>query len=327
MSISLRLSLALREIDLPTGSICAVNAQADGYGDLEGTTCLQNFKPICDKLERLGFAITTEAPNNLSTAIVEITRSKPETLGLIATAYKKLVQGGLLIVNGTKTDGIESHLKSLRKLLNVDGVISKAHGKVFWLSKTDTPDIFETWAQNATPAINPDGFWTQAGIFSANHIDAGSAQLEIDLPKNLAGKGVDLGAGWGYLANRALNKYEKIKSLDLVEADRNALECAKRNVNDPRASFYWDDATTFTGAQYDFAIMNPPFHNSRKAEPDIGRAFIQNAARLLGPKGQLWMVANRQLAYEGTLNSCFTNSQIVTETPQFKVIRADRPKK
>jgi len=79
--------------------------------------------------------------------------------------------------------------------------------------------------------------------------------------------------------------------------------------------------------KYDFIVMNPPFHLTRKAEPDIGKSFIKQANELLLPKGQLWMVANRQLAYETTLDSYFTTVNSITETPQFKVINASRPKK
>ncbi|MDB9794491.1 class I SAM-dependent methyltransferase [bacterium] len=148
-----------------------------------------------------------------------------------------------------------------------------------------------------------------------------------NLPNHLSGKGADLGAGWGYLSNELLKNNDKIKSICLVEADWNALNCAKLNINDSRAKFEWADATHHKDNGYDFIVMNPPFHQSRKAEPDIGKSFIQRASELLSPKGQLWMVANRQLAYETTLDTYFTAVNSITETPQFKVINASRPKK
>ena len=33
-------------------------------------------------------------------------------------------------------------------------------------------------------------------------------------------------------------------------------------------------------------VMNPPFHQTRKAEPDIGKSFIIQASELLTPKGK-----------------------------------------
>ena len=50
-------------------------------------------------------------------------------------------------------------------------------------------------------------------------------------------------------------------------------------------------------------IMNPPFHQGRAAEPDLGAAFIAAAARILKPHGRLMMVANRQLPYEAALDA------------------------
>ena len=258
---------------------------------------------------------------------MEITRSKPRTLGLIAQAYDGLNTGGTLVVNGDKTNGIESHHKTLRKLFEIDGVISKAHGKIFWLSKGARPDVLDQWIAGMAPVEIEQGFQTKAGVFSANHVDKGSALLMEHLPAHLAGKGADLGAGWGYLSRLLLECGSKVKSLDLVEADFNALECAKLNVTDARAAFHWADATQFAQKGYDFIIMNPPFHQTRTAEPDIGKAFIAHASTLLGPKGQLWMVANRQLAYEDTLNAHFIQVTPVAQTAQFKVINASRPKK
>jgi len=258
---------------------------------------------------------------------VEIARSKPQTLGLIAQAYDALDIGGTLVVNGDKTYGIESHQKTLRKLFEIDGVASKAHGKVFWLTKNTRPDILDQWLQGMAPVEIEQGFQTQAGVFSAGHVDKGSMLLLDNLTNRIGGRCADLGAGWGYLSRAILERSEKITSLDLIEADFNALNCARLNVTDQRAHFHWDDATQFAGKGYDFIIMNPPFHQTRKAEPDIGKAFIAKASTMLAPKGQLWMVANRQLAYEETLDAHFGQVTPVTETTQFKVINASRPKK
>ncbi|GLQ35887.1 MFS transporter [Amylibacter marinus] len=327
MTHDIRLSLALDQISAPIENALVLNAQPHKYPDLPSPHCQQSFRPYCDQLSALGLHCGEDLPRGQDIAVVEITRFKPQTQALIARAIDHVAQGGLILVNGAKTDGIESHLKNLRKLLEIDGVVSKAHGKAFWFTRTGTENPVAQWQDTLIPSKNKDGFMTQAGVFSANHIDPASRLLVDNLPKTLAGRGADLGAGWGYLSTKILAQYPKILGLDLVEADLNALDCARLNVTDTRASFHWQDATEFKTPPLDFVVMNPPFHNSRLADPEIGRAFIQRAAQLLKPKGQLWMVANRQLAYESTLEACFINSQILQETPQFKVIRADRPQK
>ena len=137
----------------------------------------------------------------------------------------------------------------------------------------------------------------------------------------------NLGGGWGYLTEKALEKSDDITEMHLIEADQNALECAKVNLSDQRVQFHWADALQFDSDPFDAIIMNPPFHQSRKSDTGLGKQFIQSAARLLKPNGVLWMVANRQLAYEDTLKSSFGSGQIVQESPQFKIIRAEKPKR
>ncbi|EAU51127.1 methyltransferase, putative [Rhodobacterales bacterium HTCC2255] len=327
---NIRLSLALDACssEIPLSGALIVNAKNDAdYSKLGQATCIQWFKPTCDRLMEIGLKSLQNFTTINSFALVEITRSKPQSLGLIAKAFDALSENSILMIDGNKTDGIESHLKTLRKLFKIEGIISKSHGKIFWIKKATRPQILDQWVQGLEPVKIEKDYKTKAGIFSANHIDKASSLLLKCLPKHLGGIGADLGAGWGYLSNELLKTNDKIKSICLVEADWNALHCAKLNINDSRAKFEWTDATQHKNVKYDFIIMNPPFHQTRKAEPDIGKSFIIQASELLTPKGQLWMVANRQLAYETTLDTCFTSVNSITETPQFKVINALRPKK
>jgi 16S rRNA (guanine1207-N2)-methyltransferase len=81
------------------------------------------------------------------------------------------------------------------------------------------------------------------------------------------------------------------------------------------------------GAPYDAVIANPPFHQGRAAEPDLGAAFVAAAARILGPRGELFLVANRQLPYEAVLSLAFRDWEKLSEDATYKVIRAERPRR
>lgn len=329
-----RLSLPFDQALLdPPGDapVVAIRANpATVYEQFGSLLCVQGFKPVHDALQHHGFPVSADVPQGQSAAlvIVELTRSKAETLANIATGYGLLEPGGILVVDGVKTDGIESVLKAVKKLLPVTGTLSKAHGKIFWLAKAQTPPEFAAWAAALVPARNTDGFYTAAGMFSPDAADPGSALLAGQIGGKLKGKGADLGAGWGWLSHQALESNPAITSLALHEAEHSALECARRNVTDPRAQFHWTDVCALSGASdHDFILMNPPFHQSRKAEPELGRQFIQTAAKLLHAKGTLWMVANRQLAYEATLTANFQTWEYLEENPSFKCIRASKPKR
>jgi len=263
-----------------------------------------------------GYSCEVSLPSKpFELAIVCCTRSRQQTADLIAQAS---AQADLVVVDGQKVDGIEAHYKSLRKLVKIEGNVTKAHGQLFWFSSTDLSNL------RATPQSFND-FITIAGVFSANAVDQGSELLAAALPENLRGDVADFGAGWGFLSSR-IAKHQSVTSLDLIEADAIALEYAKLNIKDPRANFHWDDATAWNGS-YDSVIMNPPFHKGRLGNPDLGRAFITNAARCLRHKGDLWMVANRHLPYEHVLNQCFENVSEILGNSQFKLFHSSRPKR
>ncbi len=295
--------------------------------DRQKIFCRQAFYPTYQQLANAGFAMDRPLPDEFTHAIVHITRARDETRALIAKAYTALVPNGVLIVDGDKTDGIESHLKAVKKLLPVTAVLSKSHGKVFWLTKTGTPAALTDWLAAHEPVQITDGYYTRAGVFSADKIDKGSAQLVPFLTGKLKGNGADLGAGWGYLSKQVLAANPAIISLDLIEADRHALDCARLNLSDERAVFHWSDALTHAAkTPLDFVVMNPPFHQSRKADPALGQQFIAAAAKLLKPNGSLYMVANRQLAYEATLEENFRHVERLDQNTQFKCIWARKPK-
>ena len=172
-----------------------------------------------------------------------------------------------------------------------------------------------------------EGFQTLPGIFSADGPDRGSVLLAGALPAKLGGKVADLGAGWGFLAAEIL-KRPGVKKLDLVEAEADALDCAKVNITDPRARFHWADATTWRPETLlDAVVTNPPFHTGRAADPALGAAFIRAARRMLAPDGSLWLVANRHLPYDAVLADCFLDFKDVAGDGAFRVIHAIKPRR
>ena len=247
--------------------------------------------------------------------LVVLPRSKTLARRLVNQAIAK---GGTVIVDGQKTDGVESIYKDIRKVSAVSGVVTKGHGRLFWFTASDTPK----W--NVDPK-SPVGFETVPGVFSEAKVDAGSALLEPFL-QGLKGEVADLGAGWGYLS-RSIVANDGVTRLDMIEAEKTALDCAIVNVADPRAHAHWADALTFDGGPYDTVVSNPPFHTSRDGDPELGRGFIATAARILKPRGTFLMVANRHLPYEATLGALFGHVEDLGGSGAFKLFKAQRPKR
>lgn len=316
-----RLTLALDDgaLELPEGPVAVFGPPA-GF-DLSAlardrVTVVSRFFPDAEAWQRAGYEVVQSASGRFAAALVVLPRAKAAAKALIAEAA---ALAPLLLVDGQKHDGIDSILKAVKARVTPLGVMSKAHGKLFWIEGGD----FSDWAATDTEV---DGFITRPGVFSADGPDKGSRALIEALPP-LEGRVADLGAGWGYLARHVLMS-EAVTRLDLIEADATALDCARINVSDPRATFQWVDANAFTPeTPYDVVVSNPPFHTGRSGAPELGRAFIRAAAGMLTPSGQFWMVANRHLPYETELSQHFHEIDEVGGTPGFKVIRASRPRR
>lgn len=317
-------------LSLPEGKIALFGAlAADGLGDLPAsqTDVIQTFYPEFTTWQK---RITTRtAPKgSYATAIVTLPRAKALSQDLIARACQAAPHG-LVLVNGAKTHGIDSILKALKPRVTLLGQVSKAHGKCLWFNSTDA---LADWALPEM-SKNPEGDFTAPGVFSADGADPASRLLARALPETLKGQFADLGAGWGWLS-RELLKRPAVSQLHLVEAELSALNCAEANIKDERAVFHWHDALTWAlkaGSPskpmlgLDGIVMNPPFHTGRKGEPSLGQDFISAAARLLASHGQLWMVANRHLPYETTLEQKFRDVTEIAGTSKFKVLHAARP--
>ena len=322
-----RLSLALDTgaVCLPAeGAVLVLGPRADD--DLSALpqarlVAVQGFRPDHDGVAARGVKVSPTMPDGpFAAAIVCLPRAREAARGLIAQAAAVVVPGNPVIVDGQKTDGIDALYRELRTHVRVSEALSKAHGKLF--SFPAGPEM-AVWA--AQPRRIEGGFTTFPGLFSADHTDPGSALLAAALPVQMKGRGIDLGAGWGYLAQAALARAD-IASLDLVEADWNALDAARINVQDSRAVFHWADATTFRPARpAHWVICNPPFHAGRDADPALGQAFLAAAARMLVPDGTLWLVANRHLPYDRVLSTLFRQIEDLPGTAAYRLTRAARP--
>lgn len=323
-----RLTLALDTgvMQLPaTGRILVLGpGRSDDLSALpqDRIVAVQGFRPDHDALLARGLTVVPELPDGpFAMALVCLPRARDAARGMIAAAVARLADGATVVVDGQKTDGVDALYREVRALVpQVSEALAKAHGKLFAFPASA---VLADWA--VLPRQIGDGFTTLPGVFSANRPDAGSVLLAAALPAQMKGRGIDLGAGWGYLSRAALSRAD-VASLDLVEADLDALTCAKASITDPRAAFYWADATTYRPARpAHWIVCNPPFHVGRDADPATGIAFLGAAARMLVPDGVLWLVANRHLPYDRTLSLLFREVQDLPGTAAFRLTRASRP--
>ncbi|MGB3538984.1 MAG: class I SAM-dependent methyltransferase [Mesorhizobium sp.] len=289
---------------------------------------VQGFRPDFRTLLASGYAVEPRPDGQgYAMALVLAGRHRGQNELRIADAIERTVPGALILVAGSKDDGIASLRKRLGGLVAIEGSLPKYHGLAFWFRRPADEGAAEI-LRATNPSMLVEGrFHTAPGMFSFDRVDAGSKLLAAHLPDDLSGRVADFCAGWGYLSAEVLARCPRVAALDLYEADFEALEAAKKNLAGavPEPRFFWHDLLSEpVGERYDAIVMNPPFHRARAAEPAIGAGMVRMAAKALKPGGRLFMVANRQLPYEPVLAATFSSHGEIARDGMFKVFSARR---
>lgn len=322
-------------LDLPDKGTRALFLGAEpGFRLPEGfdavMTLVQGFRPDFMSLQASGRSVLP-APEGegYDLALVLIGRHRGRNERDVADAIARTRPGGLIVVAGGKEDGIASLRKRLDRLVPIEDALPKHHGIVLWFRHSAEAEEAAVVLRADNPDMLVDGrFHTAPGMFSHDRIDRGSRLLASHLPADIKGAAADFCAGWGFLATEVAARAKSLTRLDLYEAEHAALQAARRNVTveglEPR--FFWQDLLKEpVERQYDFIVMNPPFHAAgAAADPAIGQGMIRAASNALKPGGRLLMVANRQLPYADILKASFAHGAELDADSAFRVFLAKR---
>lgn len=297
----------------------------------------QWWKNAVDDLDGWGRLLPAAGPGAedlYDAALIRLPRQREEGQFLIAVSWARLKPGGLLMVAAANDGGGARLEKDLAWLAQAGRQsASKYKCRVVWARKGAEVTCPPHWiADGVMRKHEVTGFWTQPGLFSWDRVDPATNLLMPYLPRGLSGVAADLGCGYGALALRLLADNPGLKKLHCADADARALQACEKTVTGryPAASvdYHWLDLSRPSASgpagfgPVDLVVMNPPFHAEKALAIDTGQAFISNAAAMLKKTGELLMVANAHLPYEGLLHHRFKTVEKKFEGQGFKIFSA-----
>ena len=299
------------------GAFCVYGAPSPGLATVPaGARQISPLIPGASALEEL-------APASLDAAVVAAPAGTLERNYVLALILQALTPGARLTALGPKAKGGARLAARLRTFGCEVEETARRHHRICQSERPERLERIEATVAAGAPRFVEGLGWTQPGLFSWDRRDPGTRLLLEHLPP-LQGEGADLGCGTGLLAQAVLRQ-AAVTGLTLVDLDRRAIEAARRNVDDRRASLCWADGRKPLGRTgLDFVVSNPPFHDAGLEDRELGQAFIRTAHGALRQGGSLWLVANRHLPYEEPLRSQFTDVTLQGERDGFKVYEARR---
>lgn len=167
-------------------------------------------------------------------------------------------------------------------------------------------------------------FCSLPGVFNHGRLDAGTAQLLLQLDHIKSGKVLDFACGAG-LIGAVLKKQHP--AIDLWATDICVLATAAT-----RATLALQQQTAEIRCQAGLAglplfqhiVSNPPFHTGLKLDLQISQDFIQSCKQHLLPGGSLTLVANAHLPYGQWLSAVFGKVSELSRSNGFIVWQAWR---
>lgn len=171
------------------------------------------------------------------------------------------------------------------------------------------------------------GLWLCAhgATFGGTKLDVGTRFLLEFLPEmgSDARTAIDLGCGNGTIA-AALAKARP--ELELLASDQSAAAVASTaataaaNGLSERITAIRDDALARCAPDSaQLIVLNPPFHIGAAVHAGIAHKLFEAAARVLAPGGELWVVYNRHLDYQGALSSAVGTTRVAGRNNKFTV--------
>lgn len=171
--------------------------------------------------------------------------------------------------------------------------------------------------------------FSQGGTFNTFRLDAGTALLLSALKAGgitdagvRSGRALDVGSGSGILASVLARSGWRVTASD-VSAAAVASTALTAQANDLDVETVWRDGLRGAPAgSADLIVTNPPFHRGAARDSSATLSLISDAASVLTPGGELWMVFNSHLPYLAALRRSLGPTTVRAQDRHFTVVRS-----
>ncbi len=324
--------LLLRNPDIINEQLIVVNAPQDPalFQQLKTNNCqLINFDSrihqFCEKLElRSEHLLPTQ--HSFDSALLYWPKSKAFAHSLLRWLASQIKQPTTVYFLAANDAGGKSLNNAISAFGDDVAKMDVARKCSLWSFKLNPVDDF-SWEKELSH-FNYDNldhgalkFATYPGVFNAGKLDVGTKLLLDNITLTKRGRVLDLACGSGVIGLTCKSRQPELY-VEMVDIDGMALASAELNAKTMGldCKVFASDGLSNT-KKFNTIICNPPFHQGKDTDYNFAQQLIRTAQQHLLPRGELWIVANRQLAYEQWAEKSCRSVEAIVQGNGFKVIK------
>jgi 16S rRNA (guanine1207-N2)-methyltransferase len=272
-------------------------------------------------------------------AIIQMPKGRMLARRWLFQAYQSLKDSGRLYISGSNKSGVQSFIKDALDIFSNGQILGYKKGNrvsqhIKQPGNFTPPDwlyapgiITGSWVEFSVPFLDQNyQISSLPGVFSFDHLDAGTKMLLDGIKIEPGSKVLDVGCGYGMIGLFAAT--HGAAWVDFIDSDLLAVASCKQTLSNNRIT----NAAVYTGDlldpvvsnKYDLILSNPPFHAGQAVNYQIAEALIKQSYLVLNPSGCLTIVANRFIPYDRLINEIFANVSYLAETGRFYVLTGIR---